>query len=104
MKTLDSCTIQQKTGCGTLYAHFHHDDKLRHVGINLGRSGSCPYAFLKSITALINIALKHNTEMDELIECFKNIHCSKTVEDEGKVYSCIDAISRCLKKYNVKNV
>lgn len=99
MKIKECATIQEKTGCGHLYAHIGE----HQVHVNLGKSGSCPFAFMQAISSLINLSLKKGANWNDIINCTDNVHCAKAIPNgNGHTYSCIDAISKAIKeKYNI---
>lgn len=88
-------TVKKETGCGTIYITINYEDeKVKNVFIKAGKTGNCRMAQVEAIANVINIALEHGAELNEIARSLKNIRCEKPVFDG--VLSCADAIARIL--------
>lgn len=88
-------TIREETGCGSIYVIINREDgKVKNVLIKAGKTGNCRMAQVEAIANVINVALEHGANLDEIARSLRYIRCEKPVFNG--VLSCADAIARIL--------
>lgn len=81
-------TIKKQTPCGNLYITIC-DDPFR-IFLNLGKTGACAFAHIKTIESLLNAIGKPSLE---IIKSLKGINCH-----QGGGSSCIDELGTTLEE------
>lgn len=93
---LEGGTFRCKTGCGWLYVTVNFQDgKPIEIMTRLGKSGVCAASQLEAIGRIVNVAISHGAQMEEIIKNLDGIRCQTP---SGDILSCADGIAKKLKQ------
>lgn len=99
-KKLNSVTIKETVGCGSLYVTLNKDARgdPRQVVAHLGKGGDCARVMLEAICRCINIGLDRHIPLGEYIRGLEMMRCPKPVVGEKHITSCPDCVAKILKE------
>lgn len=92
-------TTKITTGCGNLYITINQDEEGRpfEVFMQMGKAGGCAASQLEAIGRLVSLALRSGVDFKSVIDQLRSIRCpSPSWSEEGRIFSCADAIARVI--------
>lgn len=98
-------TTKITTGCGNLYITINEDEEANafEVFMQMGKAGGCAASQLEAIGRLVSLALRSGIELKSIIDQLRGIRCpSPSWSEEGRIFSCADAISRVVESRILK--
>ena len=94
-----SLTVEQHANCGTLFVTAIADSNccIKKVLIQGGKNGSCIMVHARTYQEFVNLGLRNNISLDELIAIPKGQFCGKATGTlRNGTSSCVDAISKAI--------
>jgi len=100
-ETLRSRTTKLRTGLGSLFVTItEHDGKPFEVFATLGKSGTSTTAKTEAIGRLVSLALRHDIDVQEVIDQLKDIGGDHPIAwADGVIMSIPDAVAKVLQKH-----
>jgi len=102
-EVLSSCTVETKTGCGTLYVTIGWDEygEALEVIAWLGKTGQCQNCSLEAVTRVVTLSLKYNAPLKSVYKQLKSLICPKALyfPKEDEVLSCYDGLGKVLQRF-----
>lgn len=103
-KKLNSVTVKETVGCGSLYVTINKDGRghIRQVTAHLGKTGDCARVMLEAICRMINFSLDYDLPPSGIERQLEGIRCGEQGANEQHILSCPDCISKKMKEENAK--
>lgn len=104
-KYIDGTTTKSESPYGSIYLttnFIENSDKVFEIFASLGKSGTIGKTITEALSRVISIAVRSNTDIDEIIKTLKSINGSESWvidthnNEEILVYSIPDAIAKML--------
>jgi hypothetical protein len=105
MKQYRSITIEEQSGCGSVYITFCLDgDVVKRIFVTGGKWGTCLRVSTSSNESLINEMLSAGKSLDQIRAVINNVHCFRHRKyDERWTWSCVDSIAHAIDDFNEYN-
>ena len=103
-KTLESTTVEVKTGCGHLYVTIgcNGDGDPIEILATLGKAGGCSYCFSEALSRTISLGLRYGIPIADYVKQLRGLQCPSPNNwpKEERVLSCADGMAKVLNEYN----
>lgn len=104
-EVMEGYTQKINTGCGAMYVTINHDHetgKAFELFTQIGKAGGCAASQNESIGRLVSLALRSGVDVDDVRKQLLGISCHQPAWEKGaKIYSCADAISKAIGRWQV---